>query len=40
MWKFVRFPEVEADGFSQASSKDKASYWEKVVVASGGKSVC
>jgi hypothetical protein len=40
IWKFVRFPGVEAYGFSQASFADKASCWEKVVVASGGKSVC
>jgi hypothetical protein len=40
IWKFVAFPGVEADGFSQASFVDKASCWEKVVVASGGKSVC
>jgi hypothetical protein len=38
--KFVRSPGVEADGFSQASFVDKAIFWEKVVVASGGKSVC
>jgi hypothetical protein len=39
-WKFVRFPGEEADGLSHASSADKANFWEKVVVASGGKSVC
>jgi hypothetical protein len=26
IWKFVRFPGVEADGFSQASFADKASW--------------
>jgi hypothetical protein len=31
---------VEVDGFSQVSFADEASCWEKVVVASGGKSVC
>jgi hypothetical protein len=40
IWKFVGSPGVEADGFSQASFADKASCWEKLVVASGGKSVC
>jgi hypothetical protein len=40
IWKFVRSPGVEADGLSQASFADKASCWEKVVIASGGKSVC
>jgi hypothetical protein len=40
IWKFVGFPGVEADGFSQTSFAGKASCWEKVVVASGGKSVC
>jgi hypothetical protein len=39
-WKFLRTPGAEADGFSQASYVDKGSCWEKVVVASGGKSVC
>jgi hypothetical protein len=38
IWKFVRSPGAEDDGLSQASFADKASYWEKVVVASGGKS--
>jgi hypothetical protein len=38
IWKFVRSPEAEADGFSQASFADKARCWEKVVVTSGGKS--
>jgi hypothetical protein len=38
--EFVRSPGVEADGFSQASSADKASCWENVVVASDGKPVC
>jgi hypothetical protein len=36
----VGSPRVEADGFNQASFADKASCWEKVVVASDGKSVC
>jgi hypothetical protein len=27
MWKFVRFPGAEADGYSQAAIVDKASYW-------------
>jgi hypothetical protein len=40
IWKFVGYPGVEADSFSQASFADKANCWEKVVVASGGKSVC
>jgi hypothetical protein len=40
IWKFVGSLGVEADSFSQASFADKASCWEKVVVASGGKSVC
>jgi hypothetical protein len=40
IWKFVKSPGVEADGLSQASFADKASYWEKVIVASGGKFVC
>jgi hypothetical protein len=40
IWKFLRSPGVEAAGFSQASFADKDSCWEKVVVASGGKSVC
>jgi hypothetical protein len=40
IWKFVESPGAEADVFFQASLADKASYWEKVVVASGGKSVC
>jgi hypothetical protein len=40
IWKFVGSPGVEADGFSQASFADKVNCWEKVVVASGGKSVC
>jgi hypothetical protein len=39
IWIFVRSPGAEADGLSQASFADKASCWEKVVVASGGKSV-
>jgi hypothetical protein len=34
IWKFVRSPGTEDDGFSQASFADKASCWEKVVVAS------
>jgi hypothetical protein len=36
----VGSPGAEADGLSQSSFADKASCWEKVVVASGGKSVC
>jgi hypothetical protein len=40
IWQFVRSPGVEADGLSQASSADNAICWEKVVVASDGKSVC
>jgi hypothetical protein len=40
IWKFLRSPGAEADSFSQASFADKASFGEKVVVASGGKSVC
>jgi hypothetical protein len=40
IWKFVRSSGMEVDGLSQASFADKASCWEKVVVASGGKSVC
>jgi hypothetical protein len=40
IWKFVRSPGAEAEGLSQASFADKASCWEKVVVASAGKSVC
>jgi hypothetical protein len=40
IWKFVRSSGVEADGLSQAAFADKAICWEKVVVASGGKSVC
>jgi hypothetical protein len=39
-WKFVRSPGMEADGLFQVLSADKANCWEKVVVASGGKSVC
>jgi hypothetical protein len=39
IWKSVRSPGAEVDGFSQASSADKANCWEKVVVASGGKSI-
>jgi hypothetical protein len=31
---------VEADGFFPGLFADKASSWETVVVASGGKSVC
>jgi hypothetical protein len=27
IWKFVRFPGVEADGFSQVSFADKANCW-------------
>jgi hypothetical protein len=40
IWKFMRSPGAVADGLSQASFADNASYWEKVVVVSGGKSVC
>jgi hypothetical protein len=36
----MRSPGAEADFFPQASFADKVSYWEKVVVASGGKSAC
>jgi hypothetical protein len=31
IWKFVRSPRVEADGFSQVSFADKASCLEKLV---------
>jgi hypothetical protein len=40
IWKFLRFPGMKADGFSQASFAEKVSCWEKIVVASGGNSVC
>jgi hypothetical protein len=39
IWKFVRPTGAEAVGFSWASFADKANCWEKVVVASGGKTV-
>jgi hypothetical protein len=38
IWKFVRSPGAEVNGLSQASFADKASFWEKVEVAPGGKS--
>jgi hypothetical protein len=40
IWKLVGSPGAETDGFSQALFADKAICWEKVVVASGGKSIC